>query len=84
MDKSEIIASYEQQIKALGYRYTFCNKMRQLFSHELFIRTAQSDAALFEIASSFCKFYAEETDIVNQLDKINRELEFVKKLDVDK
>lgn len=73
MDYSQVIESYNQQIKALGERYTFSNDMCDYMRVKLQSVSGFSSKTFFDVASSFCKFYQDSIETTKQISLISQE-----------
>lgn len=73
MDYSQVVESYNQQIKALGERYTFSNDMCDFMRTKLQSVSGFSTKSFFDVASSFCKFYQDSVEVTKQINLITQE-----------
>lgn len=73
MDYHAIVDNYNQQIKALGERYTFSNDMCEFMRTKLQCVSGFSSQTYFDAASSFCKFYQDSVDVTKQINLITKE-----------
>lgn len=73
MDYKQVVESYNQQIKALGDRYTFSNDMCEFMRTKLQSVSGFSSKSFFDVASSFCKFYQDSIETTKQINLITQE-----------
>lgn len=85
MDYTQVIESYNQQINALGERYTFSNDMCDYMRTKLQSVSGFSSQTFFDVAASFCKFYNDAIETTKQINLITKErddiIEMVKRND---
>lgn len=77
MDYSQVVESYNQQIKALGERYTFSSDMCVYMRLKMQTLSAVSTKSFFEVASSFCKFYQDSVETTKQINLITQERDYI-------
>ncbi len=73
MDYSQVVESYNQQIRALGERYTFSNDMCDFMRTKLQCVSGASSKTFFDVASAFCKFYQDSVEVTKQINLITQE-----------
>lgn len=77
MDYSQVIENYNQQIKALGERYTFSNDMCDYMRTKLQSVSGFSTKSFFDVAASFCKFYQDSVETTKQINLVTQERDYI-------